>query len=134
MLDKHPALSPLHDFETSLWDNWQPHGQGKILAGSSDPLHLNIASPELYILCYCIAKVNLREQVLFSNALICVSPYFLLKHRIYSVSPNLPLWSMRSIYRSNKVIPSGLLLMHVCTPTHIVASSLACIGTSFFIF
>lgn len=27
-----------------------------------------------------------------------------------------PLWSMRSICKSNKIIPSGLLLMLVCTP------------------
>lgn len=38
---------------------------------------------------------------------------------------------MGSIYKSNKNIPSGPLLMGVCTPTHTVASSLACNGTSF---
>jgi len=50
MLDKHPSLFPLHDFETSMRGNWQPCGEAKILAGSSDPLHLNTASPELYVL------------------------------------------------------------------------------------
>lgn len=50
MLDKHPALFPLHDFGTSLRDNWQPCGEGKTLAGFSDPFHFNIASPELSIL------------------------------------------------------------------------------------
>lgn len=77
ILDKHPALFLLHDFETSLKDNWQPCGEGKILAGSSDPLHLIIASPELYILLHFIAKVNLREQVFYSSARICVSPLLL---------------------------------------------------------
>lgn len=59
-LDKHPVLFPLHDFETSPRDNGQPRGEGKILADSSDPLHLNTASAVLYVLLifHCQSKLQ----------------------------------------------------------------------------
>lgn len=103
--------------------------RGKDIAAFFDPLHLNITSPELdfLLLLHCQSKPQGTDS--FWQCTHCFGLSILLKHNIYSVPPSLPLWSTRRSI-CDEIIPSGLLLMHACTPTH-GAPSLACIEPSF---
>lgn len=122
MLDKYPALFPLHDFETSLRSSLQPHGKRNIPANSSDPVHLNIVSPELYILLalHCRSTsgnsfffpcTHLFPTLFFNRVSILFHPNFHFGH------------SFRSALNA---------CVYTCTSTCTFVSSLVCILFPFF--